>query len=480
MLALQTHSQLCEPRYRTARDPARRSLGPRLGVIAAEIGHPLMPWQQMVADVGLEMVEGPSGWIPAYREIIVTVSRQSGKTTLVLAWELDRVMSWGPRERVVYTAQTGQEARKKLIEDHFPIIEGSPFAGLTVKKTESAADTQMVFARGCRLVAQASSDSSGHGGTNGLGVVDEFWHDSDDRREQAILPTMLTRPDAQILYPSTAGTERSVLYNRKRAQGRASVLAGADTGVAYFEWSADEDDKTLDPDDPEVWRDCMPALGYTIDEAAVRHARSTMTDGEFRRAMLNIPTVSDERVIPEAVWKMNVVVSGPPSAPLVLAIDAPPNRDSASLVIADEEGRAELVDNRPGASWVVERATEVAQRHNASIVVDERGPLADKVADLKAAGLTVHEYSTTDVVRACGSFYDAVGDGKLRVVNHDLFDVALAAALRAPVGDAWKWSRKSEAADISPLVALTLATDAAARGLAGGTGDTSEPFVIFT
>ena len=40
----------------------------------------------------------------------------------------------------------------------------------------------------------------------------------------------------------------------------------------------------------------MPALGLTITEAVVVHARATLPDGEFRRAFLNQPTKADERV----------------------------------------------------------------------------------------------------------------------------------------------------------------------------------------
>ena len=48
-----------------------------------------MPWQQLVADVGTELVEDESGrLVPAWREVVVTVPRQSGKTTLVLGFDV--------------------------------------------------------------------------------------------------------------------------------------------------------------------------------------------------------------------------------------------------------------------------------------------------------------------------------------------------------------------------------------------------------
>ena len=75
---------LCLPRWATPRSADRETLGGEVGALARQLGQPLMPWQQLVADVGLEL--DPESGLPAYREIVVTVPRQSGKTTLVLGW----------------------------------------------------------------------------------------------------------------------------------------------------------------------------------------------------------------------------------------------------------------------------------------------------------------------------------------------------------------------------------------------------------
>ena len=63
--------------------------------MADKLGQPFMPWQRLVADVGCEI--DPVTGLPAYREVRVTVPRQSGKTTLFLAWQVNRCVSrrWG-------------------------------------------------------------------------------------------------------------------------------------------------------------------------------------------------------------------------------------------------------------------------------------------------------------------------------------------------------------------------------------------------
>lgn len=49
----------------------------------------------------------------------------------------------------------------------------------------------------------------------------------------------------------------------------------------------------------------------------------------------------------------------------------------------------------------------------------------------------------------------------MRVFPDRDLDAAVEGAARRPLGDAWVWARKSAEVDISPLVALTLALDAA-------------------
>lgn len=72
---------LCTPRFATPRNYSRKTLGPLVGEIASALGTPLMPWQQYVADVALEI--DPDTGLLAYREIVLTVPRQSGKDLAV-------------------------------------------------------------------------------------------------------------------------------------------------------------------------------------------------------------------------------------------------------------------------------------------------------------------------------------------------------------------------------------------------------------
>jgi hypothetical protein len=417
-----------------------------------------MPWQQLVADVGLEVRE--DGRL-AYREIVISVPRQNGKTTLVLAWELDRAFWWG-RQLIIYSAQTGKDARTKLLDDQVPILDGSPFAAAIRKVDRANGREAIIFRSGSRIEVVADSESSGHGKTLGLGVIDEAFKDLDNRREQALKPAMRTVKNSQLIVASTMGTDRSLYLNRKVEGGRKIAEQDReDSRTCYFEWSAGDND---DIEDPETWARCTPALGYTIEletiAAELEEAKATDSVGEFIRASLNRQTHSDERIIAEDVW-LKVRKPHIEPEPYVFAVDCNPERSSASICVADREGRVELGAHEPGTGWLVPRVVELARKYKAAVAVDIAGPAGTFAADIAREGVPIVECSGRNLAHACSAFYDAVIEETVTVGGPSAIDVAVASAVRRNSGDAWVWDRKRPLADISPLVAATVALWAA-------------------
>ncbi len=418
------------------------------------MGVPLMPWQEQVALVGGELDE--SG-LPAYREVVITVPRQSGKTTLVLAWELQRALGWGKPQRIAYSAQTGNDARKKLVEDQFPILEPLK-SKLGIRRCLKGMGNEAIeFVNGSRVALLASSEDSGHGKTLHLGVRDEFFADTDDRRAQAMIPAMITVDSAQMLTISTAGTDASVPLNRLVAQGRAAVEAGKREDIAYFEWSAPEG---ADLEDEDLWWSFMPALGFTQSVRAIRQAKNSpdMTEGEFRRAFGNLPMRSDERLIPAAVWD---VVCGPdvsPSGRLVFGVDVSEERSSAAVVAVGAGREVEVVEHRSGGiGWLPERIAELDNRWSgARWAWDAAGPAAAVFGALKKLPRRVFPLKGGEFPEACGQFFDDVAEARFRVRRHAGLDLAVSGARRVFVGDRWKWVRRDSSVDITPLVAATV------------------------
>jgi hypothetical protein len=442
--------------------------------MARIIGQPLMPWQEQVAMVAGELL--PDGR-PAYRTVAFTVPRQSGKTTLVLAWELQRALGWaaadGP-QRIVYSAQTGNDARKKLVEDQLPLIDPHKKALGMGRPLTGMGNEAVPFLNGSRIVLLASSEDSGHGKTVDLAVLDELFADKDNRRDQAVTPAMNTKRLAQLLACSTMGTDDSVALNQLVAAGRAACESGKREGIAYFEWSAADDD---DPDSPDTWWRCMPALGHTIEEFVVADARAKMKDSEFRRAYLNQLTRSDDRVMPVALWDAACSPDVKPAANVTYAVDVNPERTAASIAAASGGSipTSELLEHRAGVGWLAGRVAAIVAKRPGRVLLDKTGPAGSLVTELERLNVIVDAVGAADYVSACGAFYDRVMEGRVALRVHSALEEAAAGVAKRQSGDAWAWARKHDSVDVCPLVAVTLAVWGATRpSVATGLSDPND------
>jgi phage terminase large subunit-like protein len=282
MLISRDSSALCRPRFAT---PATGRPNLALGIAkTAELlgfhtsaGPGLMPWQHDLNGIATEL--NADGRL-AYRQVVVEVMRQQGKTVDLLSMMIARALR-RPRTQISYTAQTRLDARHRLLDVWWPIIERSKLRRFIEVRKGSGSEAYL-FSNGSMLGLVSGTQTSGHGDNLDLGVIDEAWAQEDDHLEQAMRPAMMTR-DAQLWVVSAAGTEKSAYFRSKVEDGRARAEMGVTENGCYVGYSADDDE---DPADPETWRRRMPALGITVSEETVKSDLELMGVAEFRRAYL--------------------------------------------------------------------------------------------------------------------------------------------------------------------------------------------------
>lgn len=461
---------LCPPVWATPRSD-RPTLGPHVAKVAERLaigagrGWPgLIPWQLLVSDVGMEV--DPATGLLAYRTVVVTVPRQSGKTKEELAVATHRCVAWDGQV-VTYTAQTRIKAKEKWLDDHLAALKASPYGrrGMFRPRLTTGMEAVM-WANGSKYGIEATTEKAGHGDTLDLGFIDEAFAQVDARTEQAMKPAMLTRPQPQLWIVSTAGTALSVYLRSKVDAGRSRCRVGGSSSVAYFEWGAPKD---ADPADPATWWACMPALGWTVTEEAVKAAYDELAGegklAEFRRAYLNqwLDEVPDEwLIIPKDTW-LALREEPVPFGQVAIAADVTPQRSAGSVLASwrrpDGLMDVEVVEHRPGTAWLPGRVAEIARKHRpCATVVDPAGPAGSLIDELEARGVEVTRPNMREITQGCGRFYDAVMDsGSLRHNGHPDLDAAVAGAIKRDLGDGWAWARKAATVDISPLVGATLA-----------------------
>jgi len=442
-----------------------------VAAVAESLGTPLMPWQREVVDIAYE-IDDNTGLL-AYREIRLTVPRQSGKSTLMVSAMAHRCIAMGPQQRVGYTAQTGRDARQRWDDEHVPMLQRSTLAS-KMQVSRGVGNEKIRWQNGSLWSLLAVTETAGHGSQIDLGVIDEAFAFVDDRLEQAMKPAMITRKQPQLWIVSTAGTNESLYLNDKTDDGRIRAAAGQTSSVAFFEWSAPDD---ADIADESTWRACMPALGITVPVEAIRSDFESMREPEFRRAYLNQrqdrSAVDPWQVIKEADWNScadaRSVIAGDP----VLAIDVTPSRSMASICAAglrsDGQPHIEVIGNRPGTSWILDWfAAEGRAEKYRRVIIDPVSAANSLTPELRALGLHIEEVGYRQVAAACGKFYDLVVQHQLRHINQVPLTAALAGAKRRNLGEAWAWHRRDPSVDVSSLVAATLALDAVTTTAAVG------------
>lgn len=451
------------PRFATARNLDRATFGPQVATVSRHMGADLMPWQKIVADVSGE-VDDHGRYV--YPLVVISVPRQSGKTTLVMANGVHRCLS-APRRKVWHTAQTGQDARKKWLE-MTEAFAASPLGSMG-KVLRTNGSEGLILSNGSTFRPHPPTQDSIHGDQSDLNNIDEGWAFTEaegDALMQAIVPSQSTRPGAQTVILSTMGSAASTWFHNLSDLGREG-----DPGIAYFEWSIPDN---VAEDDLDAVCAAHPAFGYTIDRTAIERAYNQMksSPGAFARAYGNRRTGAAIRIIPLERWAEaqttdTIPAGARPAFGAAVSIDRSETAICAAAMGPDGVPIVELIEHRPGTTWAPARLAELDTRHrSAGICVDTAGPSATVADALTIGGVSLVPFTARDAGVAAANMLDRLDPPdasglRLPVAVRIRTDPALSAAAdiaaKRAIGDGWGWSRKSSAGSIAPLEAATLA-----------------------
>ena len=410
------------------------------------------------------------------------VSRQNGKGALLEARELAGLFLL-EEPVIVHTAHLQDTANVhfRRLEER---IKGTPELSARLAKpggilrghgTESinlAPNPETGIAP--RLEVRTRTGSGGLGFSINLLIFDEAMIISDAMHE-ALVPTLSAQSvdgSLQLLYAGSAVDEmnpshQGVPFARIREQGLAKT-----PGMAYFEWSlpiVDPGKIRLEEITSEDLQLTNPGLGLRIGEPYIRSTEMPILGGRGTAvqrlgvgAWPRTDGLDDVVITPEA-WGKCFDAASQRADTVCFAVDVTPNREYSSIGVAGrrEDGKlhVELVDHRRQTGWVVERVRELVEAKPAiGVVLDGASPANSLLSELtEALDIDVTVLTGNEHAQACGMIFDAVEQGTLRHIGQTELAEATRVAVKRPLGDAWAWSRKNAAGDISPLVACTLA-----------------------
>ena len=446
------------PRLRVAVDGGDRTEGETADDVMAAYGLLLDDWQAWTLDdwVATDPVSGL--WL--HTSCGLSVPRQNGKNGILEAREVYGMAVLG--ERFLHTAHEVKTARKAFLRLLEYLDNPRKYPDLAAKVKEirrTNGQEAIVLRNGGQIEFVARSKGSARGFTVDVIILDE----AQDIAEEALEALRSTnaagpRQNPQIIFTGTPPGPKNdgEVFTRVRT----TALAGADPSRCWHEWSAEPGS---DMDDERTIAQANPGYGIRISARSVADERADLSEEGFARERLGMwDDITTSAVIDAQTWLRCADMSSQPRDRLSLAVDVQPDRTSGSVAVAGErsDGRwhVEVIDNRNNVGWIVERVAGIYKRQRIrTVVIDKRGPAASLVEPLQKRGLKVTTTDAAEMAASCGAFYDAVVEDRLRHLDTPVLNSALAAARKRSLGDAWAWHRKSAAADITPLVAATLA-----------------------
>lgn len=453
---------------------ARASQGQAAFDLAESCGLVLDDWQRHALELGLQTTGRGKTRRWAAFEVGIDLPRQNGKNAIIAARELAGLFLFGERLQIHSAHQFDTSLEHfRLLED---LIYENPELRRQVKKvSRSHGEEGIELKNGQRIRFRTRTKGGGRGFACDCLLLDEAMV-LPEMAHGALLPTLSARPNPQVWYTGSAVDqfvhEHGVVWARVRDRG----IRG-EPGLVYLEWSARGEMSALDGiiDDRNEWLQANPALGSRISLDHIAAERRSMDARTFAVERLGIgdwPPLETQtaNALDFESWSKLAENSSRMLDPICLAFDVTPDRGRATIAAAGRRGdglfHVETVDQRRGTGWLTPRIIELLARWNVfSVTCDPASPAAAVVRVLEEQGVEVETTTARDYSSACGLFYDLIEQRQLRHLGSDELSVAVKNASTRPLGEAWAWSRKLSSADISPLVAATLALWAASAKL---------------
>jgi phage terminase large subunit-like protein len=470
------------------------------------LGVELYPWQRWLLIHALELREDGSF---RFRNLIVLVARQNGKSTLSQVLALFFLYCVPDCRLVLGTAQDLDTA-EEVWDGALEMVESTEeLNDLALPPILRYGKKPIRLQNGCRYKVKAAGRRSGRGLSGDLIMLDELREHQTWDAWAAITKTTMHRENAQVWAFSNAGDASSVVlrYLRKMAHkvlgdpdginandDPASLLTEDDDAedvipleedddsLFIAEWSAPPGVSVWDRDG---WAYANPSLGHGgFTERAVASSAATDPEGVFRTEVLCqwVDGVL-KGPFPAGSWDAGIdkTAAIAEDARVGYCLDVSWDRSSAYIGAAglDDEGSpvVEIIARRPGTEWVVDWFTDPEHPHRKGyrVAIQPSGPAGSLIEELTEAGIEVIEWKGLDLGKACADFYDQVKEKHLRHRPAPVLDVAAGVAVtRSLPGDMWVWDRRKSPIDISGLVAAT-----GALWLATAPVEEVDPFFAF-
>lgn len=468
------------------------TLGPEVAELCEMAGYAPDAEQRMILDALFAL--GPDGFAPAAFEAAIIAARQNIKTAALKMAALGWI--YVTEQELIVWSSHEMDSTREAFRDLVNLIENcAPLAsrladGPTNGIHRGNGNEMIEFApseacpNGQRIKFKARTTSGGRGLSGDKVILDEAFALKDDHIG-SLMPTLSTRPEAQIVYGSSACRPESDVLRRIVERGR-SADPGPRRRLAYLEWCAPE--RSCESDDcphyvgfpgcamdkREFVQMANPAAGRRITWQYLEDERASLSPAEYGRERLgwhDEPEVDDGPLISREMWDALADPASSPTDPVSFGVYVNKLQTSAAIGVAGyrEDGQIHVgiipavrdrpeLHTLPGTGWIPDRVKELQDSWSpCATVIDGYSTAASMITALEERDVEVVVTSAQDMARACNNFYARVREQTLRHQGGQLLATSVTAGRMRDLADSWAWDRRDRTSDITQLVAVTLA-----------------------
>lgn len=405
--------------------------------------------------------------------------RRSSKSTTLIAEALGRARNRLDYRAAIITATTGKAGRSRFRKDVVPPLSAlypdrktAPF-----RLTLAAGQEAVTFHESGGFVQWLSTVEDARGEAFDFLIVDEA-QDPDPAEASdivaAVMPTLDTRPGAQLVFAGTAGLfRRGNLLWDALARGRAGS-AGILEYAAPAHTTGEELAAWLPTDETPAGcvRDLVlaahPGIGTLTTLERVCENFDALPREVFAREYLSLfgDVSGGLGVVDLEKWNAGRLGGDLPQPPerFAMAVSVHPDQRSAAIVAAwrDVDGLAHLLvlDHRRGVQWLADEALRLSRRYSVPIAHDVQGAVTVETEHLlrQRPRPRLLPQSFPNVKTAAALLVKEVDAGRVRHWGQDALDEAARLARKRSVGPtAWALGRGHAEDDIVCLEAAAMA-----------------------
>lgn len=420
-----------------------------------DFGMTYFPWQELVQVKSLRGGTRGSKW--SAPTVCIVCTRQQGKSWILVGRMLFGLFQLPWERTIIFTAHLFATARE-IFRDVLGIIDAHPeLKARVLRVTTGAGHEGIELKDGSRIRFLARSKDSARGWQADLVVCDEAYAMTEDE-VAALRPTTTQAVNPQFIYASSAGMDSSDVLRNLRDKG----IDGS-PGLAYFEWSAEDDASN---DDVDAIRQANPSLG--LSNQSLDDVFSDLNDMEterYRRERLGIWSKLGGSAVPATWWQScrSPWPVGSKLSRVSLGVDVTPDLTSAWISVAgfleDGELVGEIFQQDEGTEWVAPALREIVEsRGRVPIFIESRGAAVSLEPEFRENRVRVTTLPTAGYAQACVAFFKLIKDAAFRHRGQRDLDRAAGFVEKSMKGDSlFTWKRGDSTQNISPFVSLTLA-----------------------